>query len=110
MRKKRSFGLFTLSLISLAGIIYFLFFTAPEAKFSILNFQFSNLVVFFLLLFLFLFSFFSCILRKFKHGLLIGTFGTSLLLLYLSKLAHIYFIFLLVALFILLEFLFRKEA
>jgi hypothetical protein len=107
MRKKRKIWLLILSFLSLAGIAYLVFFTAPNQQVLILDFQFSNLIPLCILIFSFFFFLFSCIFRKARHGIFAGLLAMSLLLLLLYKLANAFFILLLLALFVLLEFLFK---
>ncbi len=108
-RKKSRYWLLLLSILSLIGITYLIIFTSPEKGFDFLSFTFPNVIGLFVLVFIFIFSFVSFLFKKIKHGIFSSFLVVSILMLFLYKLAHIYFILLLIALFILLEFLFKED-
>lgn len=120
MRRKRPITLLTISLLSLASLIYLIFNYSPTQEFQILNFsrqlrdpatagQFSTIYVFFLLVFIFIYSTIAYLLINTKQGLLFGLFATGYLFLRFIHLTHPFFLILLLVLFISLELFFKKR-
>src|SRR5581483_9119222 len=73
--KKRQLKFLFFSLISF-GLLLYMFFTFPPTQQLYLpsNISFSVIPVFFILLFLFFFSFITFILNNYIHGILAGLF------------------------------------
>lgn len=115
MRKRRQSSLLLiLCILSFIGSIYLIFFTNPasEIQFFGLNDIWSGqttLVPFFLFLFIFVFSFFSLLLKNKRRGLFIAAFTVSYLILRLQNLTQFFFLLLLLAVFLTLEFVFIKQ-
>ena len=118
-RRKRSFWLLVLSLLSLAALIYLIVSFSPSsklhlplgalAKWGITNYQLPILPVFFLLLFTFLFSLLSYLSRNLRRGATIGLLIITYLTFRMLNLDSPLFIVLLIALFISLELFFKKR-
>jgi hypothetical protein len=102
----RSKKLLLISVIILSALVTIISFFPPNAEFSILNYKTSIFPVFFFFLFAFLFAFGTFLFKNIIHGILIATFTTMYLLFRLNNLVHPFFFLLLLALFIVLEFLF----
>ncbi|HSX40949.1 MAG TPA: hypothetical protein VLF68_05060 [Candidatus Saccharimonadales bacterium] len=112
-RKKRSWWFLGIALLSLCGFLYFINAFSPETlpfKLSSLNIQLPTLPIFFVLLFLFLFSFFAFVLNNNARGFLIGLFAVIYLLLRFYHFTQIFFLIMLVAIFTTLTLLFAKRA
>lgn len=107
--KKKLLPLLLIGLLSLAGIIYLIIYTSPEENTKLLFLDLSNKFILFALALFSTFSLTAYVSKNTRRGIFATVFIFCLLSLYLYKLAHAYFILLLVALFILLEFLFKKD-
>ncbi len=108
MRKKGT-KLFIISIFSLASLLYLILSFSPSFKLSYLNFQIPIIFVFFVLLFIFIFSISGYIMRSKTQGILIGLFAVSYLLLRFIGLTQLFFLILLLIFFIVLEFLFARH-
>ena len=118
-RRKKSFWLLVFSLLSLASLIYIIFFLSPSsqlhlplealAKWGITNYQLPILPLFFALLFIFLFSLFAYFLSNTRRGLFSALFVTTYLLLRFFHLTHIFFLIILISLFVTFDLLFRNR-
>ena len=129
-RRKRSFWLLVLSLLSFAALIYLIVSFNPSsklhlpleallglrshfgeggAKWGITNYQLPILPVFFLLLFFFLFSLLSYLSRNLRRGATIGLLIITYLTFRMLNLDSPLFIALPIALFISLELFFKKR-
>ncbi|MDP2637455.1 MAG: hypothetical protein Q8P26_00135 [Candidatus Levybacteria bacterium] len=108
-RRRRPFWLLVISLLSLAGLIFSILVYSPSTQFSIYNFQFTILPVFFLLIFTFLFSLIFYLLRSTRRAALIGLLTIIYLIFRMLNLNSPYFLLLLIALFISLELFFKKH-
>lgn len=118
-RRKRPFLLLVLSLLSLAGLLYLIITFPPSAQFSlplealakwgITNYKLPITLVFFLLLFTFLLSLISYLLRSPRRAALIGILIITYLIFRMLHLNSPYFLLLLIALFITLELFFKKR-
>src|SRR5438270_781565 len=111
-RKRPPIFLF-LSILFLVLLLLLIFFFSPVWKFKIgfayLRAELEILYPFFALLFLVLFCTFSYIFNSKKHGLLIGLFVISWLLLRINSLTHPFFLLLLLGLFLMFELLFSYK-
>lgn len=94
------------ALFSLAASILLVFYFPPTYQISIQQYHFPILYLFFISLFSFLFFIIAIILRSKKHGFFIGLFVVTYLIFRLNDLTHPLFVFLLIALFLVTEFLF----
>lgn len=118
-RKKRPLWLLVLSILSLGGFIYLIFFTDPSDKISLSEFfgqtpissplNLSTLILFFTVLFIFIFSFITYLLRSIRRGILSGIFVVSYLILRLNHLDQLFFLLVLLALFVTLELVFTRQ-
>lgn len=88
---------------------FLIFYFPPTYQISIQHYNFSILYPFFVSIFFLLFFTGVFILRSKKHGFFIGLFAVSYLLLRLNNLTHPLFVFLLIALFLVTEFLFAQS-
>ena len=104
-RRRRSILFILLFFVSTCFLI---FYFPPNYQMSIQQYSFSILYLFFASLFLFLFFTGVFVLRSKKHGFFIGLFAVSYLLLRMNNLTHPLFLFLLLALFLVTEFLFAR--
>src|SRR4051812_32519247 len=109
MRRKRPVKFLLLSIVSLVSLSLLIYHLPPTYNFSLLNSQLSTLYLFFLLLFLFLFSLITFISKSIKHGILIALFFPIYLLFRINNLTHPFFFLLLFGLFMTLEFLFAAN-
>lgn len=87
---------------------FIIFYFPPTYQISIKQYNFSVLYLFFASLFFLLFFTGVFVLRSKKHGFFIGLFAISYLLLRINNLTHPLFLFLLIALFLVMEFLFTR--
>src|SRR3989344_4665819 len=108
-RKKRHFSLLIISLLSFFSLIYLILNFDPTQKYLILNTQYSILIFFFALLFLFSSSITAYILNNLRRGIFFGLFITSYSLLRFFHLTQTSFLLLLIAFFITLEFFFSHR-
>ncbi len=109
--KKRSIVSLFFSIIILGLFLFLVFLFPPDQKLS-LPFQsiyIPSLPVFFLLIFLFLATLIIYLFRSLIHGVLIGLFVVSYLLLRLNNLTQPFFLLILALMFLLLEFLFYQK-
>ncbi|MBI2613833.1 MAG: hypothetical protein HYW62_03595 [Candidatus Levybacteria bacterium] len=109
-RRKRPFWLLVISLLSLAGLLYLIFFLSPSHELQITNYQLPITIPFFFILFFFLFSLISYFLRNARRAALIGLLIITYFIFRILHLSSPYFLFLLIALFISLELFFKKRA
>jgi len=117
-RKKRALWLLVLSFSSLATLIYLVVSFSPSKQFTLPLEAASDaakwghfplLPVFFILLFLFVFSLIAYLLNNARRGLFAAFFITTYLLLRFFHLTHIFFLIILIALFFTLELLFTNR-
>ena len=118
-RRKKPFWLLVISLLSLGGLIYLVFFNPPSyqlplplealARWEITNYKLPITVVFFLLLFTFLLSLITYLSRNARRGATIGLLIIVYLIFRMLHLNSPYFLLLLIALFISLELFFKKR-
>lgn len=92
-------------IITCLPVLYF----PPTYRISIQQFSFSILYVFFISLFLLIFFTGEVVLKNKKHGFFIALFVISYLIFRLNDLTHPLFFFLLLALFLVLEFFFARQ-
>lgn len=87
------------------------FFTEPRGQIHLLGGAFPFLYLFFPLFTLFIFSLSSCLLKSYKHGIIIALFFTIYSIFRFNNLTHPFFLILLFALFFTIDLLFsyRKE-
>jgi hypothetical protein len=109
LKRKGFFLLLFVCFLSLGSILGLLFFLSPTFQFSVGFTSLSIFPLFFVFLFLFLFSLVAVLSRSKKHGILLGLFVDSYLLLRLEKLTHPFFLVLLAAIFLALELLFTRR-
>ncbi len=83
-----------------------LIFFPPTASFSIAFLRIPVLYLFFTLLFAFLFYLGTLILRSRIHGLFLGVFALSYLVLRLNGFTQLFFLILLLTLFVMLDLIF----
>ncbi len=105
--------------LSLKYLIYNLFFFStttgliiyfpPTYQISIMHIKLPVMIPFFIVFFLLLYCLGILFLRRKKHGLIIASFVVSYLLFRLNNLTHPLFLFLLLALFLVAEFLFTQH-
>lgn len=107
--KKRPILLLVFGLLSLASLIYVIFFLNPQTSYQILNTKYSILIILFLLLFLSFFSLFSFLFNNKRRGLFVSLLAVLYLLLRYNNLTHPFFLITLIALFIILELLFSRQ-
>lgn len=108
-RKKRSFLLLLLSLLSLAGLCYLIVFLSPNAHFSTMNYELSTIYIFFLLLFLFFSSLFGIVFNNTRRGITWGIFITLYCILRFLGLKSILFFVLVAALLFTIEHLLSQK-
>jgi len=118
-RKKRSFWLLIVILLSFISLVYLIFNYPPStqiilpleilAKWGITNYQLPIVILFFILLFIFLSSLLFCFLRNLRRSILIGLLSIIYLISRMFYLDIPYFLPLLLALFISLELFFKKH-
>lgn len=107
-KRKRPLTLLFFAICSLILLGYLLFFVSPDAFVPFLfNLRFSIVLVFFFLLFLFVFSFTSFWL-SIKHGIILSLFILIYAIFRFLGLSHPLFLLLLLAIFLILELLFKK--
>jgi len=104
--KRRPVKLLAAGIFFLILQIILIIYLPPDIQFSIYNKPIYVLYIFFPVLFLFLFSLGSYLFNNKIHGLLLALFVISYLLFRLNNLTHPFFLLLLLALFVVLEFLF----
>lgn len=85
-----------------------IYYFPPTYQLSVQQYNFPILYLFFVSIFFLIFFSGVFILRSKKHGFFIGLFAVSYLLLRLNNLTHPLFVFLLIALFLVTEFLFAR--
>lgn len=115
-RRKKLVPLFILTLLAWLLVTWFTYKFSPEDKIRIMNppageagYELGNMILFFPLVFIALFSFFSLLLNNARRGLLVALGIVVILLLRLFKLTHpLYIVFVLVTLAV-LESVFRKS-
>ena len=105
--------------LSLKYLIYSLFFFVatvaliiyfpPTYQISIMRFRLPIMIPFFIVIFLLLYCLGMLFFRSKKHGLIIASFAVSYLLFRLNNLTHPLFFILLLALFLVVEFLFTQR-
>ncbi len=108
-KRKRFFPFFLISLPSFVMLIFFLFTFPPESKLRAINYELSTTVVFFLLLFLFIFSIMSCLLQSARRGLFLGVFVCGYFFLRLIQLRNMFFLILLALFLFTLELFFSNQ-
>lgn len=91
--------------VTVALIVYF----PPSYELPVMGFRLSIVVPFFIILFLFIYCLGRLIIRSKKHAIIIGLFVVSYLLFRLNGLTHPLFLILLIALFLVIEFLFTRR-
>jgi hypothetical protein len=102
---KRPLPFLILSAITLICLTALISLFAPDQQLTINNLQLTPLYGFFALLFLFIFSTFTYLLKSKKHGILIAGFALIYLVFRLNDLTHPFFFILLAALFLTVELL-----
>lgn len=105
-QRKRPTILLLLAILSFIGTISFVIFFSPSHQFTLITVQIPVLFLFFVTLFLCIFSATSYFFKSKIHGLLLGLFLVCILIFRLNNLAHPFFFILLAALFLTLELLF----
>jgi len=108
-KKKRSLILLSLAFISFIMEGYLILHFPPAYHGKILRYTFSIVVPFFILFFLFLYSFLGFVLRNSSRGMRIGIFFCCYLLLRLFGLTQLLFFLLLLALFVVVELFFLQK-
>ncbi|MCL5970441.1 MAG: hypothetical protein M1450_03000 [Patescibacteria group bacterium] len=115
MRKRRNINLLIpLCFLSFLGLAYLIIFTNPMSEIQLFNLQDilpgqTVLIPFFLSVFLFIFSFFTLLFKSKRRGFFIAAFAVSYLMLRLQNLTQTFFLILLLAVFLTLEFVFVKQ-
>lgn len=110
MRKNREdFPAIIIGFAALISLIYIILNFAPDKSFNILNFSFSPILIFLVLVFISIYELFSFTFNDQRQGFLVSFFATLYLILRLNRLIHPFFLILIVAIFITLELLFRKR-
>lgn len=95
--------------MSLLLLLYLTIAHSPSENVSITGIHLSLVFLFFPLLFFFVFSVFSFFAKSNKQGILAAIFCSLYLLLRLNNLTHPFFLVLLLAIFLTLELLFKKN-
>lgn len=115
MKRGNNFLFILLCAINFLALVFILIFLSPQTllfKFHLASIDIfiTILPFFFLTVFLFLFSFFSLLLKNKRRGAMIGIFFCIYLFLRLNGYNHLFFLLLLIALFVCLEFLFSQSS
>jgi hypothetical protein len=92
-----------LSIVFIALFVLLILYQSPESTMTFMVFHLTNLIFFFILLFLIFFSSATCITKSKIHGILFGSFIVIYFLFLLNHLTNLFFLILLLALFITLE-------
>jgi len=108
-RRRRNYFLLILSLLFLIGLVYLIIYISPNQVFQVLSIKISVLLLFFLLTFLFIFSFMAFWLKNLRRGMFFGFLIIGLLLLLFYRFIHPFFIIMLIALFGVLELFFSHR-
>ncbi|MBI4079067.1 MAG: hypothetical protein HY429_02100 [Candidatus Levybacteria bacterium] len=111
-RKKRSFWLFVIGLLTLACLFYLIIVFPPDWKFAISGVEGLKLEIVFVFFLFFSTSLFSLITFAFnskQQGVLVSTLVTTYLFLRFIGLTQILFLLLLVAIALILELVFSKQ-
>lgn len=98
-----------LILLFLLSTFLIIFYFPPTYRVSIQQYNFSILYLFFASFFFFIFFTGVFIFRSKKHGFFISLFAMLYLLLLLNNLTHPIFAFLLIAIFLVVEFFFYSS-
>ena len=106
LKQKRNILFFSLFLLSSISLLYLIFYQPPNLQIHLMTLSLSILLFFFVALFCFLLSLGSLALRSTKHGILLGLFAVSYLIMRLNSLTHPFFLLLLLGIFLALELLF----
>jgi hypothetical protein len=108
---KRHFSLKYLiySLSSFVAVIVLIVYLSPSYEMSFMGFRLSIIVPFFIVIFLLIYCLGRLIIKSKKHALIIALFVVSYLLFRLNGLTHPLFLILLLALFLVVEFLFSQH-
>ncbi len=104
-RKKNVLWLAPVSILSFLTLAYLIDKTSPTENF----YNIPTIPSFFVLLFIFLFSFFSILLENSRRAFLISSFVEIFLILRLVNLTHPFFAVLLIVIFIALELVLKPK-
>ncbi len=106
MRKKQRKKIFLISsVVSLVGLITIILFLPPTFEISFSLLSLPIIYISFILIFLFLYSLTAYVFKSFIHGILVGLFPITYLILRLNDLRNPIFFILLLGLFIAMEIL-----
>ena len=108
---KRNFSLKYLiySLFFLAATVVLIIYFPPTYQASIMHFRLSIMIPFFIVFFLLFYFLGMLLLRSKKHALIIASFFVFYFLFRLNNLTHPLFLILMLALFLVAEFLFTQH-
>ncbi len=107
--RKKYFPLLFLGLLSLLGVVFYIFLIDPSIPYNAWNITFSPVIFFFTLLFICISCFSSFLLRNLRRGILVSVFLCSVLLLKLFGYLNIFSIGVMFVIIVLLELGFRKK-
>ncbi|GIW61345.1 MAG: hypothetical protein KatS3mg089_0197 [Patescibacteria group bacterium] len=108
-RKRRTWKFLILSILSFIALLIIITTLSPYQNFSIKFASIPVVIIFYMLLALFIFSFFAFLLKSRKHGILLSIFTVIYFVFRANNLTHPFFFLLLLALFLTLELLFTSK-
>lgn len=107
--RKKYFPLLFLGLLSLLGVVFYIFLIDPSVPYEAGNVTFSPVIFFFILLVICLSCFFSFFLKNLRRGILISIFLSSILLLKFFGYLNIFSVGIIFVITVLLELGFKKK-
>lgn len=108
-KRKKYFPILFLGLLSLLGLILYVFFLDPNINLTINSFSISPIVLFFILLFGTVCFYGSFLLLNIRRGVLLAIFACSVLLLRLFGFTSYIYVVIVLIIVLLLELGFKKH-